>query len=152
MVSEPSQPAENPAAHAARTPVTGRGPSPNAPVHPALGVLVALVRIEAVLMLALGAVLTVALATARRQSQIGFTLAEIGGCVLVGVLLGLMARGLRAGRRWPRSPAILLQLLGLPSTGWSIRYGGWGFGLPIAALLLSTLVLLFATTPSDARG
>jgi hypothetical protein len=112
-----------------------------------LQALVRLLLIEAVLMAALALVLVVALATSRRQSQVGFTFAEIGLCALVAAGLALMARGLRDGRRWPRSPAITLQLVGLPISGRLFEFGGWWLGLPMVVLLLATLVLLFATAP-----
>ncbi len=114
--------------------------------------LVRLLLLEAVLMGALGVVLVVALATARRQTQVGFTLAEIGLCLLVAAALALMARGVRDGRRWPRSPAITLQLVGLPISGRLFEFGGWWLGLPMVVILLGTLVLLFATAPRPGPG
>ncbi len=111
--------------------------------------LVRLLLVEAVLMAGLAVILVVALATSRRQTQVGFTLAEIGLCLLVAAGLALMARGLRDGRRWPRSPAITLQLVGLPISGRLFEFGGWWLGLPMVVILLATLVLLFATASAS---
>jgi hypothetical protein len=143
VVPPPSPPSKPPSPGAAPDPL----PTP-------LRVLVGLLELEAALMIALGAVLAVGLATARRQTEVGFTLAEIGLCLLAGVALAFMGRGLLAGRRWPRSPAITLQLVGLPFGGRLIEFGGWLLALPMLAVLLATLVLLFVTAserPADSE-
>ena len=65
--------------------------------------------------------------------------------VLAGVVLVLVARGLRAGRAWSRSPAIAVQLL-LALTGLSFLTT-----LPVAAtaaVLLSAGVLQALASPS----
>jgi peptidoglycan/LPS O-acetylase OafA/YrhL len=60
---------------------------------------------------------------------------------------GVLAAGwaLWTGRRWGRGVAVFAQLLLLPVT-WYIAVGSqqWLYGIPIAAVALSTLVLLFS--------
>jgi hypothetical protein len=109
--------------------------------------LVRLLLLEAVLMAGLAVVLVIALATSRRSTEVGFTIAEIGLSLLVAAGLALMARGVWEGKRWPRSPAITLQLVGLPISGRLFEFGGWWLGVPMVLILLATLVLLFATMP-----
>jgi hypothetical protein len=110
-------------------------------------VLVWLLWVEAAFMFVLATVLTVDLFTRQRQTEVAFPLAEIGLSVFVAVALVLMARGLQQERRWARSPAITLQLLGLPFAGRLIEFGGIriALGVPMGLVLLTALVLLFAT-------
>jgi hypothetical protein len=65
--------------------------------------------------------------------------AIMGGCVLAA------GWALWTGRRWGRGVAVFAQLLLLP-VSWYIAVGSqqWLFGVPIAALALITLVLLFS--------
>jgi hypothetical protein len=60
---------------------------------------------------------------------------------------GVVAAGwaLWTGRRWGRGVAVFAQLLLLPVT-WYIAVGSrqWVYGIPIAAIALITLVLLFS--------
>jgi hypothetical protein len=115
-------------------------------------VLVGLLLVEAAFMLVLAGVLAVDLATRQRQTEVAFPLAEVGLCLLVVVGLVLMARGLRRESRWARSPAITLQLVGLPFAGRLIQFGGIriALGVPMGLVLLAALVLLFATASSAA--
>jgi hypothetical protein len=107
----------------------------------------ALLGLEAVLMLGLAVGLSVALATSRRETEVGFTFAEIGLCVLAGVALAFGARGLRRGQRWPRSAMLTLQLVGLPFGFRFVQFGEWPLGVPLLAIVVATLVLLFVTVP-----
>jgi hypothetical protein len=111
-------------------------------------VLVLLLLAEAAFMVILATVLAVDLATRHRQTEIGFPLAEVGLCLLAGAGLVVMARGLRRDSRWARSPAITLQLVGLPLAGRLIEFGGIriALGVPLGLVLLAALVLLFATS------
>ena len=106
-----------------------------------------LLGLEAILMLGLAVGLTVALATSRRETEVGFTLAEIGLCALAGVALGAGARDLLRGRRWPRSAMLTLQLVGLPFGFRFVQFGEWPLGVPLLAIVIATLVLLFVTLP-----
>ncbi len=71
--------------------------------------------------------------------------AEIAGALalLAGAGLLAVARGIGRGRRWSRSPAALTQVLSLP-VGWGLVQGGRPeIGLPVIAVAVATLVLLF---------
>lgn len=132
-------------------PNTGTPDAPTSPPpgHPrALTVLVWLLLVEAAFMLVLALVLVIKLFTAQRQTQLWVPLAEIGLSLFVVIALVLMARGLQQGRRWARSPAITLQLVGLPFAGRLIQFGGIRIllGVPMGVVLLTALVLLFATS------
>jgi peptidoglycan/LPS O-acetylase OafA/YrhL len=65
--------------------------------------------------------------------------AIIGGAVLAAGL------GLWHGRRWGRGVAVFAQLLLLPVT-WYVAVGShqWFYGIPIAAVAVAVLVLLFS--------
>ena len=65
--------------------------------------------------------------------------AIIGGCVLAAAL------ALWTGRRWGRGVAVFAQLLLLP-VSWYIAVGShqWVYGIPLGAVALVTLVLLFS--------
>lgn len=65
--------------------------------------------------------------------------AIIGGCVLAAAL------ALWTGRRWGRGVAVFAQLLLLP-VSWYVAVGShqWVYGIPLGAVALVTLVLLFS--------
>lgn len=65
--------------------------------------------------------------------------AVIGGGVLAAGI------GLLLGRRWGRTPAVVMQLL-LIGTAWYAIDGAsrWAIGVPVAVVCLAVLVLLFA--------
>ena len=65
---------------------------------------------------------------------------------------GVLAAGwaLWTGRRWGRGVAVFAQLLLLPVT-WYVAVGShqWFYGIPVAAVALITLVLLFSPVPCN---
>jgi hypothetical protein len=64
--------------------------------------------------------------------------------------LALVARGLAAGRRWARAPALVTNLLVLPVAFDVVRGGRWYVGVPLLLWALAVLVLLFApSTDAD---
>jgi peptidoglycan/LPS O-acetylase OafA/YrhL len=65
-------------------------------------------------------------------------------CILGTVVL-VAAWALWTGRRWGRGIAVFTQLLILPAT-WYMGVGShqWFYGIPIAAVALGALVLLFS--------
>lgn len=79
------------------------------------------------------------------------------GTALFGALLGLLAAGallalsvpLRAGRRYPRAPALLAQLIGMPvgATLLRGRTTAAGVAVLVAALVVSLLLLLQQVFP-----
>ena len=73
--------------------------------------------------------------------------ALVGGALIVGwgVLLGLLGRLVDQVRRWARSPAVVVQLLGLIMGVQLAQLGLWLAALP--ALLLAGSVLYQLATP-----
>ena len=73
------------------------------------------------------------------------TLLEAAIAVLAGVLLLLVARGLREVRGWARSPAVVVQLLALP-VGYGLVQGQvWVAAVPVLLLAGAVLYLLMTT-------
>ncbi len=102
----------------------------------------ALVGLEGLLVAVLGGYLMVVGFLGDPDDTVG---AEITGLLALATGAGLLlvARGLSQGRRWSRSPAVLTQIFCLP-VGWSLLQGDRpGFGLPMIAVAVATLVLLF---------
>ena len=64
--------------------------------------------------------------------------------LVVAVGIALVARGLAAGRRWARAPAVVVNLLVLPVAFDLVRGGRWYVGLPLVLGGLVVLALLFA--------
>jgi hypothetical protein len=73
------------------------------------------------------------------------TLLEAGFTVLAGVLVLLVARGLRRVAGWSRSPAVVLQLLALPVGVGLVQGRVWYAAVPV--LLLAGAVLYQLATP-----
>jgi hypothetical protein len=80
---------------------------------------------------------------ADRQIVNGFGNAAWFG--ILGVIVAAAAWALWTGRRWGRGIAVFTQLLILPVT-WYVGVGShrWFYGVPIAAVALAALVLLFS--------
>jgi hypothetical protein len=106
----------------------------------------ALVGLEAAGLLVTAVVLTV-LALVHSSTRLWGALAIVGFALLGALVLAGCARGLLGLRPSSRSPVVLIQLLALP-VGYSlgIQAGRPAFGLPVLALAIAVLVLLF--TPS----
>lgn len=64
--------------------------------------------------------------------------------LVTAAAMAMVARGLGAGRRWARAPALVVNLLVLPVAVDLVRGGRWYVGLPLVALALGVLALLFA--------
>jgi hypothetical protein len=73
------------------------------------------------------------------------TLIEAAFTVLAGVLVLLVARGLRRVAGWARSPAVVLQLLALPVGVGLVQGRVWYAAVPV--LLLAGTVLYQLATP-----
>ena len=62
--------------------------------------------------------------------------------IVVGLAVLYLARAVLAGKRWPRSPVIVLQILFLP-VGWGLLQSGRpDFGVPVIVVPLATLIAL----------
>jgi hypothetical protein len=70
--------------------------------------------------------------------------AEIGALVaiLAGIGVLALARAVRARKRWPRSPVIVLQILFLPVGVGLLQSGRPGYGVPVLLLPIGTLITL----------
>lgn len=68
-----------------------------------------------------------------------------GWFALIGAALLAAAWALWTGRRWGRGLAVFAQMLILPAT-WYAGVGShrWGYAVPIAAVSIAVLVLLFS--------
>jgi hypothetical protein len=75
----------------------------------------------------------------------GIAITAIGVCTALA--LGLVARGLRAGRRWTRTPALLTQLFTGIIGIYLLQAPRYDWGVPAALLAVAGLVLLF--TPAS---
>jgi hypothetical protein len=72
----------------------------------------------------------------------GIAITVIGAAT--ALLLGLVARGLRAGRRWSRTPTLLTQLF-IAIVGIYLTQGGrWQWGIPALVLAVGGFAMLMA--------
>jgi hypothetical protein len=76
------------------------------------------------------------------QLASGVALTVIG--IGTAVLLALVARGLRAGRRWTRTPALLTQLVTGIVAIYMLQAPRYDLGIPALLLALAGLAMLFA--------
>ena len=76
------------------------------------------------------------------QLSSGIALTVIGVCV--ALLLGLVARGVRAGRRWSRTPALLTQLFAAIVAIYLLQAQRYEYGIPGLLLALAGFVMVFA--------
>jgi hypothetical protein len=101
-----------------------------------------LVAVEGLGLLVAAVAVAVELAVSSASDPLGA--AVLAGLALVaGLGLALAARGLARRGRWARAPALVSNLILLP-VGYGLVQGGrWYVGLPVMALGLAVLVLLF---------
>jgi len=75
-----------------------------------------------------------------------------GFAILVAAALGWLAVALYRRQSWARSPAIVLQLLFLPTAYYMISGGLAWLGVPIAVLGVVVITLLVGAATRDALG
>jgi hypothetical protein len=80
-----------------------------------------------------------------RSSGLALTLIGVG----MAVALGFVARGLRSGRRWTRTPALLTQLFTGIAAITLLQGGRLDWGIPTIALAVAGLAALL--TPASLR-
>ena len=114
--------------------------------------LLGLIGLEALAMAVVTVGYSIALAVDRRTSGAGYVLFEIALAALATVALLLVARGLVRRRRWASSLGATLQLVGLPFGFRLWQFGYWWAGLPELAVVVTTLLLLFADAPEGGSG
>jgi hypothetical protein len=76
------------------------------------------------------------------QLSSGIAITVIGVCA--ALLLGLVARGLLAGRRWTRTPALLTQLFAAIVAIYLLEAPRYEWGVPALLLAVAGFVLLFS--------
>jgi hypothetical protein len=76
------------------------------------------------------------------QLSSGIAITVIGACTAVG--LGLVARGLRSGRRWTRTPALLTQLFAGIVGIYMVQAPRYSWGIPALLLAVAGFAMLFA--------
>ncbi|HEX4698898.1 MAG TPA: hypothetical protein VH857_06000 [Actinomycetes bacterium] len=102
----------------------------------------ALVGLESLGLLVAAAAVAVELAVSSASDPLGA--AVLAGLALVaGLGLALAARGLARRGRWARAPALVSNLILLPVGYGLVQSGRWYAGLPVMAIGLAVLVLLF---------
>ena len=129
---------------------TGSGP-PEEPAHESahrgarpttLLACAALVALEALALLVAAVGVAVELIVSSAADPLGA--AVLAGLALVaGLGLALAARGLARRGRWARAPALVTNLILLPVGYGLVQSERWYAGLPVMALGLVVLVLLF---------
>lgn len=84
------------------------------------------------------------------QLSVGKVYGEAGYFAVVTAGVAVVAVGLLRGRRWSRSPAIVLQLL-LLGIAWYLLgpSGRPEYGVPVGVIVITVLVLLFGSTARD---
>jgi hypothetical protein len=112
-----------------------------------LRLLVGLIALEALGMLVVTVGYAVALVVDKRSTGAGFVVFEIVLAALAAAALVLVARGLRAQRRWASSLGVTLQLLGLPFGVRLWQFGHWWAAIPELVVVAGALVLLFSLVP-----
>jgi hypothetical protein len=132
--------------------VTATPDAPDDAVSPApraLRATVLLVALQGLGLVAIAGFYAVETLLGRSADVVGATVA-LGLALVGGVALLLVARGLRAGRRWTRSPALVAQLLAVPVALGLVQGGRWYVGLPVAVWAVAVIVLLFTPTVAEA--
>jgi hypothetical protein len=93
----------------------------------------------------------VALLVDRRQTGAGYVVFEIVLAALATGALLLVGRGLVRRRRWAHSLGATLQLVGLPFGFRLFQFGHWWAAGPELAVVVVTLVLMFAEAPGPSE-
>jgi hypothetical protein len=101
-----------------------------------------LVAVEALGLLVAAAAVAVELVVSSASDALGAAVLAALAAV-AGLGLALVARGLARRGRWSRAPALVTNLILLPVGYGLVQSGRWYAGLPIMALGLAVLVLLF---------
>jgi hypothetical protein len=75
----------------------------------------------------------------------------MAGCgVLVGVGLGVVARGLTRHRRWSRAPALVAQIICVPVAITLAQGGRYAAGIPLLVVAVLCVLALFTSASTKA--
>ena len=88
-------------------------------------------------------------ATASNTSR---ALAVTAYAVIMAGVLALLGVNLARRRKWPRGPAIAIQLLLLPIAYYLIKGGAAWLGIPVGAAAITVTALLVTPTTREALG
>lgn len=116
---------------------------------PALRLVAVLVGLEGCLLGAIAGFYVVEVVVGS-PSDVVAALVSAGLALVAGVGLLLVARGLAAGRRWSRAPALVTNLILLPVAIGLFQGGRWYVGAPLLAVAGPVVALLFSRGVSDA--
>ena len=105
-----------------------------------------LLRVEAAVLLALGAFLLIKSIGNHLEAPLALAGVVIFA-ILGAVALLLSARGFRAGRNYGRSPAILLNLIGLGVSYFQVQAHLWLAAVPLGAMSFVTLAFALSIIP-----
>ena len=109
--------------------------------------MVALLHVEAVALLSLGAILL--MKSIHTHLEAPLALAGVVIFAILGALaLLLSARGYRAGRNYGRAPAVLFNLIALGVSYFQIQAHLWAVAIPLAAISLATLIFALSIIPN----
>jgi hypothetical protein len=122
-------------------------PAQASPDSPRRRLLLGLLALETVAMAVVTVGYAIALAVDRRQTGAGYVLFEIALAALATVILALVGRGVARRRRWAHSLGATLQLVGLPFGFRLWQFGHWWAAIPELAVVVTTLLLMFAEAP-----
>jgi hypothetical protein len=129
--------------------VTSEHGEPKAPGDKALGVTAALVFLQG-LGLAGIAVFYLVEILLGRAGDTALAVLALALQMVAAAALVLVARGLRNGRRWSRSPALLTQLFVIPISVGLLQGGRWYVGVPLLVWGIVVIVLLFSPAVATA--
>jgi len=106
-----------------------------------------LLAVEGAALVVLGVVYAVVSATGRPENRLGAELAA-AFLVVLGTVVVLLARATAAGRTWPRTPAVVVNVIALP-VGLGLLQGH--LYLPAVVVLLPAVTLLWLFATPEAR-
>lgn len=84
-----------------------------------------------------------------RDGHTGPALAQVGYFVVLALFIAAVAAALLRGRRWGRTPGIVVQIITIAIGGWLASYGehlAWGLALVLLGLVVGALLLSPAAT------
>ena len=97
--------------------------------------------LESILVLALG-IYMIALGFTHDKAWMPY-LSVIGFAFVGSVALFALSRGVKNGKRWANSPAILANLIALGVAKYQFEAGAYWLAVPITAMAITVIVTLF---------
>lgn len=129
-------------------PAAPRSTSPDRSASRSL-VAAVLILVEAAVLTGFAVFYLVAVATGNESSSVVATLVSAALILATAAGLVLVARGLRAERRWARAPAVTWQIVQVPVGIGLVQSGRWYLGLPVVVMALVVVGAILSTRPAD---